>query len=526
MASRRARFEELVGLDLRSLAALRVAVAGVLIWDLLFRLRDLEAHYTDVGILPRADLLEWKADIPSFSFHLASGSTLFQALLFAVALGAAFAMLVGWRTRIATVVSWALLASLHARHPLLLHGGDLLLRMLLFWAMFVPWGLAASVDAHARRRREAGRGTGDDGAAEPIVGWVGRSAGGGLRLVSTATLALQLQLCGMYWFSAALKWHPIWIEDGAAVGMALRLDQLVTPFGRFLTQFPAMLELATHATMVLEIFGPLLVFLPIWNAYGRLFAVVLFVGFHLFGLAPALYLGIFPWVCAAGWMMMLPSRFWDDWCPQWLRSFGERWNAGLATLAGLLGPGPSPWRPPAAVGRSISLAVQAVVAGLLVYATLWNLRTVDFERWEKVLPREANGLGRALQIGQIWNLFAPFPATEDGWFVFVGTLVGGEEVEVRTGEAPSFDKPKNVSRSLGHNRWRKYMMNLDERQNAIHRRLYGRYLCREWNERNTGDERLASIRMFVMRERTLPSGEEEEPRRGQLWNQVCVLEEP
>lgn len=508
-------FEQLVGIDVRSLALMRIGMAVVLAWDLFVRLGDLEAHYSDIGVLPRAELLEFREGHPAFSFHLASGETWFQGLLFAVALLAALALLVGWRTRTATVVCWLLLASLHARHPLVLHGGDLLLRVLLFWAIFVPWGAAASVDARLA------------GGSNPSRADTSRA--GSRRVVSVGTLALKLQLCGMYWFSAALKWHPVWVEDGTAVAMALRLDQLVTPFGRWLTQFPDMLELATFGTMVLEIGGPILAFVPIFTAPLQLLAVVLFVGFHLFGLAPALYLGIFPWVCAVGWMMFLPSRFWDAWCPDRLRTLGWYWNDGIRGLAGSLGVGPRRVRTEGAFARvaeGVAQSVaQSVVVILLVYVTLWNLRTVNFERWEQVLPVEANTLGRALQIGQIWNLFAPFPATEDGWFVLVGTLVGGEEVEVRTGEPPSFEKPANVSRSLGPSRWRKYMMNLDDRQNSIHRRHYGRYLCRHWNGRHEGDERLASVRIFVMRERTLKSGEEEEPRQGQLWNQVCVLPE-
>jgi hypothetical protein len=130
-----------------------------------------------------------------------------------------------------------------------------------------------------------------------------------------------------------------------------------------------------------------------------------------------------------------------------------------------------------------------------------------------------------LQLSQLWNLFAPFPATEDGWFVFVGSLVNDDEVEVRSGGEVTFDKPRNVSRSLGNERWKKYLMNLDDRQNGLHRRFYGRYLCQQWNDSHPKEEALASIRMFVVRERTLPSGEEEAPRRGQLWQQVCVLDD-
>lgn len=498
------RWQRLVGVDVRSLAALRIALASVLIYDILARARDLSAHYTDRGVLPRAELLAWKGDPSLFSVHLLGGSVWVQGLLFTLALGAALALLVGWRTRLATVLSWLLLASLHVRNPLVLHGGDQLLRVMLFWAMFVPWGRMASWDA---RSSSAPMGT-------------AQTADGSTYVVSVATFALKLQLCGMYWISAALKWHPIWVQDGTAVEMALKLDQLSTPLGRTLTEYPDLLVWATHGTMVLETVGPALAWCPLWTAPLQCLAVILFAGFHLLGLAPALYLGIFPFVCAACWTIFLPDAFWDRWCPKALRTWAGPWRRFIMALPG---------RPTASVGlrrprhRLGSYVVQAGLALLVVYVALWNLRTVDFARFEKILPVEANGIGQRLHLDQLWNLFAPYPATEDGWFVMVGTLVDGREVDARSGGPVSFDKPANVSRSLGNERWKKYLMNLDDRQNGLHRRHYGTYLCSRWNGENSGDRRLASIRMFIMRERTLPSGDEMEPRRGPLWNQVCVL---
>ncbi len=512
MSPWRHRWRMLVGIDLRSLALLRISLAAILIYDLLARFGDLEAHYSDRGVLPRAELLQWKGDELVFSLHLLSGSVWLQGALFVIALFAAGCLLVGWHSRTMTVLSWVLLASVQARNPLILHGGDQLLRVMLFWAMFVPWGRLASLDG----RRLGGRVMAT--ALSPDAPYV----------VSVATLALKLQLCGMYWTTAALKWHPIWLEDGSAIAMALRLDQLVTPLGRSLTAYPDLLTWATHGTMVLEILGPALAFCPWLTAPLQLFTVVLFVGFHLLGLAPALYLGIFPFVCAACWSLFLPSAFWDRWCPGGLHRLGRAWQRGLEVLARALRlrRRPGRWRTPH--GRTARWAdglLQVGLAFLVIYVALWNLRTVDFERYRHLLPEKANGVADVLQLGQLWNLFAPFPATEDGWFVFVGTLVDGDEVEVRSGGEVSFDKPQNVSRSFGNERWKKYLMNLDDRQNGLHRRFYGRYLCEEWNGRHRGGERLASIQMFVVRERTLPSGVEEAPRQGRLWQQVCVLDE-
>ena len=114
------------------------------------------------------------------SLHFLDGTADFQGALFVIAGLFALALLVGWWTRLATAASWFLLTSLHARNPMVLQGGDTLLRLLLFWGLFLPLGRAGRWTAW----RRGGRPPGD---AE----------------VSAGSAALVLQVCFVYWFSAA-----------------------------------------------------------------------------------------------------------------------------------------------------------------------------------------------------------------------------------------------------------------------------------------------------------------------------------
>lgn len=75
-----------LAMDVRSLAAFRIGIAAVLLVDLARRARDLGVHYTDAGMVSRADVLadfgslhEWAVCV-----HLATGSWIGTALLFAV----------------------------------------------------------------------------------------------------------------------------------------------------------------------------------------------------------------------------------------------------------------------------------------------------------------------------------------------------------------------------------------------------------------------------------------------------------
>jgi hypothetical protein len=131
---------EIFGADLRSLAALRIVLAATVLADLTFRSKSLVAHYTDLGVLPRWTLIQTELYPWQFTLNLLSGEPLFQAFLFGVTALAALGMLVGYRTRLMTIVVWVMVLSIQWRNPLVLSGADNLLRVLLFWAMFLPLG--------------------------------------------------------------------------------------------------------------------------------------------------------------------------------------------------------------------------------------------------------------------------------------------------------------------------------------------------------------------------------------------------
>ena len=278
---------KIFGIDLRTLALFRVATAVMLIADLVMRARDLTAHYSDFGILPRTALIgEFGIWLPSF--HLMSGSAKVQAILFLAAGIIALALLIGYRTRWATVLSWVFLLSLQARNPAVSQGADLLLRLLLFWAMFLPLGARYSVDAALDRRV----------ADEPNA------------YFSIATLALQIQVISVYFFTALLKTSDAWIPDGTAVYYALHLDYLATPFAVWLRQFPVLLQGLTYFVWCLEIVTPALMFSPVFHIPLRLAGMALLIAMHI-GFFLCMEIGIFPFVSIASLLVFTPGWVWD-----------------------------------------------------------------------------------------------------------------------------------------------------------------------------------------------------------------------
>lgn len=275
------------GCDLRSLALFRIAVAVMIIADLISRARDLKAHYSDAGILPRADFLEmtrgWRP-----SLHLVSGSATLQGVLFLIAGIIALALLIGYRTRLMTFLSWVMLMSLQARMPILQQGGDHLLLLLLFWGLFLPLGARFSVDAAL-----------DDGIQKIPNAYF-----------SVATAALLLQAMSVYFFSALLKNSPKWIPDGTAVESALRVEYIGTPIGAWLRQYEPLTQGLTYFVWYLELVGPFLIFLPVFFPWLRLIVQVLFISMHI-GFLFCLRIGLFPFISITSLLSFTPGWVWD-----------------------------------------------------------------------------------------------------------------------------------------------------------------------------------------------------------------------
>jgi hypothetical protein len=298
---------EFFSLDIRSLALLRVGMAVMLILDWLDRLPDLSAHYSDTGIVPRNII----TGMNPVSIHMFSGEVWFQAVLAGIALVFAFLLLVGWRTPFVSLISWFLLISIHSRCPPVMQGGDHLLRMMLFWSIFLPLGACYSVDSSTSPSPPTPLPRGERGGSSsspPAPFPSGES--GEKRVLSPASVAYIVQLCLVYWYAASWKWAPEWREQGSAVYLALQSGYFTTRFAQFLLGFPELLRYFTFASLWLEALGPAVLFFPFAPAFQRLLVISAFITFHV-GLALSLELSTFPWVCCVAWLALLPTPFWD-----------------------------------------------------------------------------------------------------------------------------------------------------------------------------------------------------------------------
>lgn len=285
----RSYVHDCVAIDFRSLVVFRIGLALVLLTDLLLRARHLVAHYTDHGVVPRTYLL----NPYRWSLHALSGTMAWQVFLFVVAALCAVCFLLNYWPRVAIVISWVLLVSLHNRNGLVLFGGDFLLRLMLFWSMFFPWDR---------------------------IGWEQKE------LESPVAVALLAQVSIMYCFAWLLKTGDAWI-NGGAVSQALALDQLVRPVAAGLLQFPTGLEVVTYAVLFLELCGAVMVLL---RGVARVVVLVALVVMHV-GMGAVMHLGLFPWIVLVALVPFIPSLVWNG-----ERSRSDRVEHGSVAVASIV----------------------------------------------------------------------------------------------------------------------------------------------------------------------------------------------
>ena len=498
-----------------------------------------------------------------------------QALLFLFAALVAIALLIGYRTRFASILSWALFVSLCTRNPYIVQGGEMLLRVVLFWGMFLPWGAVYSVDSAWQ-----------DGSS-PKPPW---------QHLSWGTAAYVIQIISMYWFTVLLKSGPQWWSEGSAVYYALSIDQLVTPIGKLMAELPeSLLKLVTWKVTAFEIVGPLLILAPVRKGWVRLYTTLCFIALQTAFLL-SFFIGIFPLIGIISMFFFLPSVFWE-WLERRLRFFKSATvkiyydqDCGLclrmvrliktfflpaAEIAGArsvpdieidmrqrnswvvvdaqsvrhygydgvvvvasASPILKPFVPILRVrvmrrcgkllyqyvathrqmscqlpnrslpdfrtfGKLCKIANVGLVA-LIGYVFILNLSTIP--RLGLRVPERVRSASNVFGLDQGWNMFAPFPAKDDGWYVIPGKLRSGKIVDLfREGKEVSFSKAMYPSLEYKNHRWRKYMELLRKRPPL--QVIYARYMCREWNRRHGGDDTLEELEIIFLLEWTQPRSE-------------------
>ncbi|MBK8090826.1 MAG: HTTM domain-containing protein [Verrucomicrobiaceae bacterium] len=210
-------------------------------------------------------------------------------------------LMLGWRTRLMTISLFLLMTSLINRCPWVVNGEDLVLRMLLFYGMFSPWGMRLSLDA----RRHASKAL----PTLPLV-WAWRLMQVNFLLIYAVSLPYKFAQEPAWWTGDAMHWavaSDMWWEKGRMPWITLALDGWIR-------------RGITWGTVIVEGLAPFLVWFRATRVPMTLCLVALHVGiaFTIPGVT------LFTLSMVAGAALFLPADFYQTWAAHaagaWQRS--------------------------------------------------------------------------------------------------------------------------------------------------------------------------------------------------------------
>lgn len=448
------RMRDVFTIDLRSLAAFRIGLACLLLFDLIYRWRLIGLLYTDDGILPRAGLKEiYGSSVAWTSLHYhMSGSVGSQSILFAIGVVFALALLVGFRTWWMTLLSWMMIASLHRRLPYVMHGGDQLLSTILLWSLLLPLGAKWSIDSRAKSQ----------GEAEPA------------NYFSVATVGILLQVCIIYWFTFLHKWHPDW-HEGRALGEALQTYFYAKPLGSWLRQRESLTMFFNYATLGLEALGPFVALFPWRNSMCRMLAIAMFVGLHI-GIAATMRVGLFSYVSIVCWLLFVPSAFWDRFSKM------------------------SQQPRPALVETGFLRTVCA--AALLLFVLAFNLLGLPaLNRMGLRNQRPMRLVSSLLRTKQKWNMFAPTADKWNGWFIMPAMLKDGSSRDIWLDKEPATtSRPLDPGAAYPNIMVKRFMTGERYKPNSTGWLWFARHTSREWNASHSPDKAIKLLQILYVSE--------------------------
>ncbi|MGH8461698.1 MAG: hypothetical protein ACRESS_08840 [Stenotrophobium sp.] len=570
--SRYPRLARLYGIDLRSLALFRFLLGAALLLTLCRDLAGLGAFYSDGGVMPRAWIIGSDSS-QRLSLYFLNGSCSFAAALLLLQCVFALMLMLGWRTRLAGIASFVLWGSLLNRNPLILSGGDTLIACLLFWILFVPAAARYSVDAALSRATPRAEDSqlswGALGLLLQIVAVCFFSALAPAGMLWHRDLLGLHDLLSLQTDTTALgNWllnFPLALKAGSALIWWLALLAPLLAFAPIFTRqlrFAAVLIFATLNLCLLLCLNlgntpwiGLIAWTPflggwLWDALAAralrhhpgtlriyhdhdcIFCVNACRILQQFLILPRAQIAAAQDTPRAN-SLLQANRSWvvidgDD-------QAHMKWPALVVLVkhSPLLGwlwpllrnnvwvvPGNAVYdwigRHRARPGvhpqtREISFEIsrfwQRVAALSVVLLLCWNLAALD--ALPTAVRRVLDPAMRMLRLDQSWNIFAPYPFRDDGWFVIPAQLADSTELDLlhpRRG-VPDYSTSAATPGADG-TRWHLYLRHLSEASRSGDREQYAQYLCREWNRHQpvNAPHRLLAFKLIYMLRRTPPPG--------------------
>jgi len=181
----------------------------------------------------------------------------------------------------------------------------------------------------------------------------------------------------------------------------------------------------------------------------------------------------------------------------------------------------------------VNVMTNLLTGFLLFLIVTWNFGNIGMHQYST--PHSLRSVLYATQLDQYWGMFAPRPPDVMWWYNIEAELHDGRKAEISNDGSlftfephfpHTFDKPYSVHNSMGNHRWFKLFENgLNSHDYRDELRLnFGRWLCREYNDRHWDDDRVYKFAIHWMSERVdvdKQDGTRYPMPRQTLWNHMC-----
>lgn len=444
--------------DARPAALFRILLGLILLKDALYRLWIVTPFYSDQGLVPRAVITEI-GRTTRWSLMDALSTDWQAAIFIGVWIAVLLALIVGYHTRIMTVINFVLLLSLHERNVYILTGADTALRVFSFWLMFIECGRVYSLDTRQTR-----------GAIAAFPVW-----------------ALRLQVILIYFTTAYLKWLGEPWRQGEALHYVLQLETILLPPGWILREIASesLLRTLSHAALGIETLLPILFLLPMrWRWIG----IGLGIALHL-GIGISLAIPDFSVVMILSYVIMVRGTPID--APLRSRSRFNPLYLGLIPLILI-----AFWWNIDQIGRFDSRPyppIPSVIADTVEYLGLW----------------------------QFWDLYAPIPYQVDGRMGVIGTFENGYQIDLL--REPPFTMPPDDVLWGPLMRWKKFEEVIFNNQHQPILRAWADYYCAYHNRGYAPGSYLAIVEINFTFRRSHPPGQARYAQQTvTLWRHECL----
>lgn len=224
-----------------SMGLLRAVVGFLALVNWCMIAIDFDAWFSEVGYVPWAVADRWIGGTPRLNLLAGVTETPVTLAFYVLVCAAALCTMLGLGTRVATIALAIGTVTLHHRNPLILHGGDTVLRLLVLYLALAPSGRAFSLDRWIALRHGK-----PDPAATEVSLWPQR--------------LVQIQMAIIYFTTVWAKWFGSYWRDGTASWYPTKL----TEFDRFpvpgwIDQAP-FIQMFTYGTLAVELSLATLVF--------------------------------------------------------------------------------------------------------------------------------------------------------------------------------------------------------------------------------------------------------------------------